>query len=120
MSKVPPETAIPENLHLNPPKNDTFTVEQLSEYNGETANKPVYVAIKGTIFDVSSKRDSYGPGGSYHIFAGKDASKALGTTSLKPEDAVADISTLNDEQLKVLDQWFDFFEKRYNIVGRVV
>ncbi|CAG8555557.1 8572_t:CDS:2 [Ambispora leptoticha] len=105
MSSGPPDVAIPDDLKLDPPKDDEFTAAQLSE---------------GTIFDVSSKRDTYGPGASYHIFAGKDASRALGKTSLKPEDAVADISTLNDEQLKVLDQWYDFFKKRYNIVGRLV
>jgi hypothetical protein len=45
------------------------------------------------------------PGKGYHIFAGKDASKGLGMSSLKPEDAVSDYSSLDDKQLKVLDDW---------------
>jgi len=53
------------------------------------------------------------------VFAGKDASKGLGMSSLKPEDAVADYSDLSDEHKKVLDDWFTFFSKRYNIVGKV-
>lgn len=53
------------------------------------------------------------------VFAGKDASKGLGMSSLKPEDAVADYSELSDEHKKVLDDWFTFFSKRYNIVGKV-
>ncbi|KAF9577465.1 hypothetical protein BGW38_007310, partial [Lunasporangiospora selenospora] len=42
---------------------------------------------------------------------------ALGKNSLKVEDCVGDISSLNDEETKALDNWFTFFEKRYPIVG---
>lgn len=40
-------------------------------------------------------------------------------SSLKPEDAVADYSDLSEEHKKVLDDWYTFFSKRYNIVGKV-
>lgn len=53
------------------------------------------------------------------VFAGKDASRALGMTSTKVEDAVADWSTLDDDQKKTLNDWVTFFSKRYNIVGVV-
>jgi hypothetical protein len=43
----------------------------------------------------------------------------LGKSSLKPEDAVADYSTLNESELKVLDDWEKYFQKRYNVVGVV-
>lgn len=59
---------------LAPPKDDPFTLEQLKEFDGSDPNKPVYVSIKGTVFDVSAKRDTYGPGGSYALLAGKDGS----------------------------------------------
>jgi membrane-associated progesterone receptor component len=85
----------------------------------------------------------YGPGGAYAVFAGKDASRALGLSSTKHEDAVPDWSTLDAEALKTLDGWYDFFtcvldpffflfvfsshilgvshrRKRYNIVGHVI
>ncbi len=71
------------------------------------------------MYDVSQKRDVYGPGGSYHVFAGKDASRALGRSSLKPEDVVADYSVLTEEESKVLNDWEVFFQKRYARVGRV-
>lgn len=74
----------------------------------------------GIVFDVSSKRDVYGPGGSYHVFAGKDGSKGLGLSSLKVEDAIPDYSSLKPTELKVLDDWVSFFTKRYNIIGQIV
>jgi len=61
------------------------------------------------VFDVSRKRDTYGPGGSYALFAGKDGSRALGLSSLKPEDAVPDWSTLEEKDRKTLDDWHAFF-----------
>jgi len=61
------------------------------------------------VFDVTHKRETYGPGGSYNIFSGKDASKGLGKSSLKPEDAVPDYRDLPENELKVLDDWYSFF-----------
>ncbi|KAJ7644822.1 cytochrome b5-like heme/steroid binding domain-containing protein [Roridomyces roridus] len=104
---------------LAPPKDDPFTLEQLREFDGSDPSKPIYVSIKGTVFDVSHKADVYGPGKSYSIFAGKDGSKGLGMSSLKPEDAIPDYSELSEKDRKVLDDWHSFFSKRYNVVGRV-
>ncbi|KAG8699269.1 hypothetical protein FRC09_006718 [Ceratobasidium sp. 395] len=104
---------------LAEPKNDPYTLAQLAEYDGSDTNKPLYLAIKGTVFDVSSKREMYGPGGSYALLAGKDASVALGKSSLKPEDAVPDWSTLEESEKQTLEQWHGFFTKKYNIVGKV-
>lgn len=80
---------------------------------------PIWVAVKGLVFDCSAKPDMYGPGAGYHIFAGKDGSKALGLGSLKPEDAVADYSKLGPDEMKTLDNWLKFFQARYNQVGVV-
>lgn len=58
-------------------------------------------------------------------------------SSLKPEDAVADYSTLDEKELAVLDDWVKYYKKvppssldcamplmalaqRYNIIGKVV
>ncbi|KAF8268170.1 cytochrome b5-like heme/steroid binding domain-containing protein [Lactarius quietus] len=110
----------PERTDIPAPKDDPFTQEELKAFDGGDASKPIYVAIKGTVFDVTHKRDTYGKGGSYSLFAGKDASRALGLSSLKPEDAVADWSTLEEKDRRTLDDWHSFFTKRYAIVGRVV
>lgn len=157
-SKKPTKSIMqPPRDDLLPPKDDPFTTEQLREFDGSDPSKPIYVAIKGgwaprwlrtyllnkpslhigDVFDVTHKADSYGKGKSYNIFAGKDGSRGLGKSSLKPEDAVADYSVLDEKERKVLDDWHSFFSyvatsnshatllmvissKRYNIVGRVI
>ncbi|KAK1925462.1 cytochrome b5 [Papiliotrema laurentii] len=110
----------PPAANLELPKDDPISVAELRQYDGTDPSKPIYVAIKGRVFDVSHKKEMYGKGTGYNVFAGKDASKGLGMSSLDPKDAVADYSGLNEAQMKTLDQWESFFEKRYNIVGKVV
>ncbi|KAL1915573.1 uncharacterized protein VTP21DRAFT_6697 [Calcarisporiella thermophila] len=104
-------------VSLAPPKDTPFTLEELAKYDGSDPSLPVYVAVKRTVFDVTNN-PAYR--GGYKVFCGKDASKALGMSSLEPEDCVPDYSGLDESQLKVLDNWHDFFKKRYNIVGKVV
>lgn len=109
-----------ENHFISPPKDDPISISYLSQCDGTKEGYPVYVAIKGIVFDVTPNKTSYGPGGSYHVFAGKDASRGLGKSSLKEEDTSADYSDLNEAELQTLDKWFNFFSKKYNIVGKVV
>ncbi len=37
----------PPRDDLAPPKDDPYTLEQLEQYDGTNADKPIYVAIKG-------------------------------------------------------------------------
>ncbi|QSL65513.1 hypothetical protein MERGE_002826 [Pneumocystis wakefieldiae] len=108
-------------IKLYPPlKDNPISLAYLSQCDGSNEDFPIYVAIKGTVFDVTSNKASYGPGGGYHVFAEKDASRGFGKSSLKEEDAIADYSNLNESELQTLEKWFDFFSKKYNIVGKVV
>lgn len=63
---------------------------ELLAYNGRDPSKPVYVALNGTIYDVSAGRHVYGPGGSYSFFAGRDATRAF-ITGCFQEDLTPDI-----------------------------
>ncbi|KAG2154349.1 cytochrome b5 [Suillus bovinus] len=105
----------PPRDDLDPPKDDPFTLDQLKEFDWLRQ----FEADLCTVFDVTRKSDVYGPGKSYNIFAGRDGSKGLGMSSLNPEDAVPDYSDLPENEKNVLNDWFLFFQKRYNIVGRV-
>ncbi|TID29802.1 hypothetical protein CANINC_001617 [Pichia inconspicua] len=118
MSKFEPKTPV----KLDPPKDDALTLDQIAQCDGER-NKCMWIAIKGTVFDVTNNTNAYGVGKGYHVFVGKDASRALGKSSLKPEDVDPkvswDYSTLNEKEMKTLNDWYTFFSKRYNIIGRV-
>lgn len=105
-------------VQLDPPKDDPITIEELSKCDGSDPSRPTWVAIKGAVFDVS-KNKAYAPGGQYNVFAGKDPSRALACSSLKPEDCRPDWYDLEDKEKTVLNEWFTFFSKRYNIVGKV-
>lgn len=54
------------------------------------------------------------------VFTGKDASRALAKSSLKAEDCVPEWEDLDATEKKTLDDWYTFFSKRYNVVGKVV
>ncbi|KAI5196903.1 cytochrome b5 [Aureobasidium subglaciale] len=66
-----------------------LTDAELAAYNGKDASKPVYIALNGTIYDVSAGRHVYGPGGSYNFFAGRDATRAF-ITGCFQEDLTPD------------------------------
>ncbi|CAI4215129.1 unnamed protein product [Parascedosporium putredinis] len=106
-----------EPVQLNAPNYTPISVDDLGKNSGADG-QPCYVAIKGIVFDVSGK-DAYQPGGSYSAFAGKDASRALGLMSTKAEDVRPDWFDLGEKEKKTLDDWFTFFQKRYNIIGTV-
>ncbi|KAM0493075.1 hypothetical protein ACHAPB_008601 [Verticillium nonalfalfae] len=55
-----------------------------------------------------------------NVFAGKDASRALGKTSTKIEDVRPEWHDLDDKEKSTLDDWNTYFSKRYNVVGYVV
>ncbi|RYC61082.1 hypothetical protein CHU98_g5112 [Xylaria longipes] len=105
------EPKVPVNL--NPPKDDPITLEELSQANGAEGRKAY-----GKVYDVTGNK-MYQEGGSYHVFAGKDASRALAKTSTKPEDVQPEWRDLDDEKKGVLNDWITFFSNRYNVVGLV-
>ncbi|CAH2061144.1 unnamed protein product [Thlaspi arvense] len=97
-----------------------FTAEQLSQYNGTDESKPIYVAIKGRVFDVTTGKSFYGNGGDYAMFAGKDASRALGKMSKSEEDVSPSLEGLTEKEITTLNDWEKKFEAKYPVVGRVI
>lgn len=67
-----------------------FTPAELARYDGSDPELPIYLAINGTVFDVTANRRTYGPGGSYHVFTGADASRGF-VTGCFAEDRTADM-----------------------------
>lgn len=94
-----------------------LTLNQLKQYDGSNPSNPIYIAVKGRIFDVTTGKSFYGPGGSYAMFAGKDASRALAKMSKNDEDVIGSLHGLTEKELGVLDDWDKKFEAKYPIVG---
>ena len=77
---------------------NVFTSEELKKYDGSDSSLPLLLAIKGQVFDVTKNSNMYTQG-SYGVFLGKDASYALGKSSISPQDCHADYSKLNEEEV---------------------
>lgn len=67
-----------------------LTDTQLALYNGSDPKLPIYLALNGTIYDVTKGSKFYGPGGMYHVFAGRDAARGY-VTGCFAEDATPDL-----------------------------
>jgi membrane-associated progesterone receptor component len=104
----------------------TFTPPMLLPYNG-TNNMPVYLAVRGRVFDVTSGRNFYGPGGPYENFAGRDASRGLALGSFDEEMLTKDLQgpldkleNLGPDEMEALRGWEERFEEKYLVVGKLV
>ncbi|CAL1404997.1 unnamed protein product [Linum trigynum] len=93
--------------------------EELKQYDGADPKKPLLMAIKGQIYDVSQSRMFYGPGGPYALFAGKDASRALAKMSFEDKDLTGDISGLGPFEMEALQDWEYKFMSKYVKVGSI-
>lgn len=68
----------PSNVNMQSSNNlPTFAENELIKYNGTNPDLPIYLAMDGYVYDVTSGKEFYEPGGSYHDLAGKDSSVLL-------------------------------------------
>jgi predicted heme/steroid binding protein len=112
----------------SPRMNRKFTVAELARYMESVPITPgridreILIGISGKIYDVSyGGTHMYTPGGSYGIFAGREATRALAKMSFEPEDlASRDLSDLNEEQLEALINWETLFRNKYPQVGTII
>ncbi|KAF8692965.1 hypothetical protein HU200_039328 [Digitaria exilis] len=95
------------------------TEEELRAYDGSDPKKPLLMAIKGQIYDVTQSRMFYGPGGPYALFAGRDASRALAKMSFESSDLTSDISDLGPFEAEALQEWEYKFKSKYVTVGTI-
>jgi membrane-associated progesterone receptor component len=98
----------------------TFTAEELTEFCGQTEDTPIYISVRFNVYDVSKGRDFYGPGSGYHVFAGQEASRALGKMQISDAEANAGWANLTPEHLKILVDWEKKYIEKYPIVGTFV
>jgi len=116
-----------------------FTIVQLRAFNGASeetkapsaagvhvtppAATPIYISLKGNVYDVTSAKDLYGPGQTYHCMAGREASRALAKLSFEESDlGSTDLTDLGPFQRETLGNWEEKFihYKSYPVVGKCI
>eukprot|EP00806_Schmidingerella_arcuata_P009222 Macronucleus_9529.p1 GENE.Macronucleus_9529~~Macronucleus_9529.p1 ORF type:complete len:102 (+),score=31.45 Macronucleus_9529:1-306(+) len=75
-----------------------------------------WVCNKGMIYDVSSN-EVYRSQGGYNCFAGKDATLSLGKMEFELSGQSGWRDKLSHEELCVVEEWTNWFLKRYPLVG---
>lgn len=104
-----------------------ITREQLEEMDGYDG-APLYLSIKGRVYDVSAGGKFYAEGGEYHDWVGKDASRSFGTGCRGGVDRTGmeclseSMEGLTDKEIKEIDRWLELYEThdKYTFVGYLV
>lgn len=98
-----------------------FTAEELSSFTGR-GGAPIYIAILGDVFDVSTGRKHYAAGHGYAHFAGRDGSRAFATGDSGGQGLTDSIEALQWEDLEAIAGWHKFYMEHdnYTHVGMVV
>ncbi|CAM44456.2 conserved hypothetical protein [Leishmania braziliensis MHOM/BR/75/M2904] len=94
----------------------SFTAQELAKFTGENG-KPIYMSVKGKVYDCTSGAAFYGPGNSYAVFAGKEVSRCLGKMLISDEEANANWDDLAPEHMQSLDEWAAKFDSKYPVIG---
>ncbi|XP_070590559.1 neudesin [Erythrolamprus reginae] len=118
----PREAPAEQELRFKPPPSHRpvrlFTEDELARYDGRQEDEPIYIAVKGVVFDVTSGKEFYGKGAPYNVLAGKDSTRSVAKMSLDPADLTYDTTGLTEEQLRSLDETFNnVYKTKYPIVG---
>ena len=95
-----------------------WLVADLKQYNGKN-DAPIFLAVRGFVFDVTEGRDFYGPGGAYEVLAGRDASLGLAVmdTDESKWPKKASMDELTGMETDTLNDWLQRFEDKYPLVG---
>ncbi|KRY01639.1 Membrane-associated progesterone receptor component 2 [Trichinella pseudospiralis] len=99
-----------------PMKRRYMTVEQLRQYDGTDADGRICIAVNGDIYDVTRKKELYGQGGPYGLFAGRDASRCLAkfsTEMVHIKDSYDDLADLTLSEINSLREWAMQFARKF-------
>ncbi|GAA5890645.1 hypothetical protein JCM6882_000610 [Rhodosporidiobolus microsporus] len=105
-----------------------WTPQELRVHDGtaDAGKGRVLIAVRRKVYDVSTGRSFYGPGGPYASFAGRDASRGLAKQSfdadmLTPVDQPIDsLGDLSEGEWGGLREWEEHFRNKYPIVGDLI
>ena len=97
-----------------------WTEDELAEYDGTNdPDGPILLAADGLVFNVYKGRNFYGPGGEYHLFAGRDATRFLAKTIVEEEPPEEATKPLTMAERAALAAWIFTFKGKYEVVGKL-
>ena len=86
----------------------------------ESAGGLLCTSLLGIVYSLGSKgAENFGPGGGYHIFAGRDCTQNLSVMSMSPETLDNFDYRLDKDGLESLAKWVKYFDVKYERVGRL-
>ncbi|XP_064622214.1 neudesin-like [Lineus longissimus] len=95
-----------------------FTPADIAKYDGSDPAMPIFMAVKGVVFDVSAGKNFYGAGAPYNALVGKDATRAVAKMTLDEEDLNASLEGLTPDQLDSLEEIYTgVYKEKYPVVG---
>ena len=62
------------------------TLAELAKFNGSDPYRPLLLAVRGRVFDVTPGRAFYGPGAGYSVFAGREVARALAKVAVDEKE----------------------------------
>ncbi|EFJ31832.1 hypothetical protein SELMODRAFT_408090 [Selaginella moellendorffii] len=101
-------------------QNQIFTSESLSQFDGASKELPIYLSILGSVFDVTSGRQHYGVGGSYHHFSGRDATRAFVSGNFTGDGLSDSVRGLSPIEVKRIGDWRSFYHNSYSYIGKLI
>ncbi|KAH7187376.1 hypothetical protein DER44DRAFT_853955 [Fusarium oxysporum] len=106
---------------IRPLPRQCFTLRHLAKYkrhiHEENLDNPIYVAVSGIVYDVSSSRALYGVDGPCASFAGRDITVALAKGNMDLAGVKLEDSALSETEMISLRKWEQKFIDEYEAVG---
>ena len=108
-----------QKAHIEP--KEYWDEAELAAYDGtaEDEQGPILLAADGLVFNVYKGRNFYGPGGEYHLFAGRDATRFLARTIVEEETPQEAQKPLTIAERASLAAWMFTLKNKYEIVGKL-
>lgn len=97
-----------------------FNDKELARYDGSEEGKPIYLAVRGLVFDVSTGTRFYGPGQAYNFFAGKDATRSFVTGCFDDSCFATQPkfrAELTEKDEESIESWVRSYHTKYVWVG---
>lgn len=113
----------PTKMAALPKHEGPWTLGALRKFDGSTSETPIYICIRDIIYDITSHpsgRELYSAPSGYSVMAGRDASVMLAKMDLKIGfEHNLTVSDLDEEELKVLEDWEKKYKEKYRVVGKL-